>query len=586
MLDTTSTPIKEVRKTLGSCNCILVVPDGYPYESTNPLTLFSHSVLESLNSYGIVNTKYKNSITNLSNTEHIRKNKRITKEYIHPIVQYKDEIQGNNQTPLLIILQSISDNQLSENGLTTTDLVIGIGQGERRSKTHPHKPTFAPSIVTRLRLALTDNGFSTALAPSTSNLCGHEPTSLNQLFSQKNFFEDLYDPNVSSLVMSIREATLRNPQENIHQMGIAFAQAIGSFTEKMPLVRNVRRETIETNDKTDRNYIFRVQDKEENYVSLLREEYIDELAHSIQKSGLIHPLVLLQKDDGKYKILCGYRRFQALTKLGTEWVEAKIYQESDFSTEDFFDISLAENTKRRNLNPVEIGNFLESAAQELGMNNADLAEKFGQTLGIGKPNQNVSQSTIHKYRKINGIRLTGMSKDIINDIVNEKLQFTIAAELLAPIKDPDDRNRFYLDVIKTLSSTRSQAIQIKKLLEANGKQLKETLRDKTIRDAIEKALLSEHKSSAFIKYLQKKHRQFKKPKQLQFQKKVEHLRKSLFKDAQKNDFKISQPSKGRRKEITLQLKIRPDTLKATIEGLKQLADHSHQLSELFTEAKK
>jgi ParB family chromosome partitioning protein len=218
------------------------------------------------------------------------------------------------------------------------------------------------------------------------------------------------------------------------------------------------------------------------------------------------------------------------------------------------------------------------------MNNGDLAQRFGQTLGIGKPNQNVSQSTIHKYRKINSIRLSGSSKEIINDIINERLQFTIAAELLAPIQDPEDRNRFYLDVIKTLSATRSQAIQIKKLLEEDGKQLKTTLQKKEIREAIEKALLAENKCSAFIKYLQKKHSVTNTTKD-QFQKRVATLRDKLFKNAQKNDFKITQPTKGKKKEITLQVKIRPDTIDSTMAGFKRLAEDPNELSQLFTEEK-
>ncbi len=573
---------KTVHKILGNCNCVVVVADGYPYgEKTHPLTLLAAATIQSMKCYGIVNTKYKESIVNLTNTELIRKNKRITKEYLLPLVQFKEEIRGNGHVPLIVILQTAEETTLSGANIPKVDLVLGIGQGVRGKPRHPHRPTFPLSIINKLRLSLADNNFSTELAPPASIFCGHESTSLNQLFSEKNFLEDLYDPNVQSLLLTINNGSLTtNPQE-MKIMGECLAKGFEEFTEQMPLVRKVRRSSIEIATQKDQKYIFRVQDNNDSSLTMLREAYVDELAQSIEKSGLIHPLVLLQKSDGKYKILCGYRRFQALTQLNKDWIEAKIYQESDFTKEDFFDISLAENTKRRNLNPVEIGNFLERAALELGLNNASLAEKFGQTLGIGKPNQNVSQSTIHKYRKINDIRLKGESSEIINDIINEKLQFTIAAEILAPIKDAEDRNSFYYNIVKTLSATRAQAIQIKKFLEVNEKNIKSFLQEKNVQLAIEKALLTEHKCSNFIKFLQKKRPKANGKPHSHFQKNIETIRKSLFKDAPKNDFKISKPAKGKKKEITLQLKLRPDNLHEAMKKLALLSQHEKELLQLF-----
>jgi ParB family chromosome partitioning protein len=297
-------------------------------------------------------------------------------------------------------------------------------------------------------------------------------------------------------------------------------------------------------------------------------------------------LVLLQKKDGNYKILCGFRRYQALRRLNAEWVEAKIYQEGDFSQEDFFDISLAENTKRRNLNPVEIGNFLESAARDLNMNNEGLAEKFGQTLGIGKPNQTVAQSTVHKYRKLYEICVKGESKEIINDIINENLQFTIAAEILAPIKDPEDRNSFYAQIVKPLSPTRPQIIEIKKILESSSISLKKALEKDNVLSAIQRAQLTEQKGANVLKYLQQQHPRTTSKNQTEFQSRVTEIRKAIFGvGSPKNDFKISRPGKEKKDEITIQLKIRPENLADTLEKLKRLPDLQENLSQLFDTGK-
>jgi hypothetical protein len=213
------------------------------------------------------------------------------------------------------------------------------------------------------------------------------------------------------------------------------------------------------------------------------------------------------------------------------------------------------------------------------MNNSSLAERFGQTLGIGKPNQNVSQSTVHKYRKVFDICQKGESKEMINDIINENLQFTIAAEILAPIKDPEDRNSFYMQIIKALAPTRPQAIEIKKILETLSPHLRNALARDEIQVAIQKALLAEHKSDTFLKLLQKQ------PKgnirsQSEFQNKVTEIRKTIFgTDISKNDFKIDQQGKGN--ELTIQVKIRPDNIFEILTKLKGLSDLHESLTQLF-----
>jgi ParB/RepB/Spo0J family partition protein len=574
---------KQIKKILGNCNCILVVPDGYPYAGEpNPLTILAESALRTLDSFGVINTKYKRSIIDLASTGHILQNKRVTNDFLLPILKFKEEIKGNGQTPLVIILQLCPEGRFENLNHPGKNILIGIGQGERNNPSHPHKPTFAPSIVTKLRLSLADCGLTSELAPPHSDLCGHEVNSLNQLFSRKDLLEGLYDANVTSIILSFNASSLGEDMTSIQGAGSSLGKAIHSFTQKMPFVRKVKITSIDTSTAKDKNYIFRIHNVEDASNSLLREAYIDELAQSIKRSGLLHPLVLLQKKDGNYKILCGFRRFQALSRLQEEWVEAKIYQEDDFSQEDFFDISLAENTKRRNLNPIEIGNFLESAARDLNMNNEGLAAKFGQTLGIGKPNQNVAQSTIHKYRKIYGICVKEESKEIINDIINENLQFTIAAEILAPIKNPDDRNSFYTQIVKPLSPTRSQIIEIKKILEAQSDSLKNTLEKEGIQSAIQRAKLADDKGLTLLKYLQKQRPRAVSSAASEFQSKVDEIRKEIFGvDSPNSDFKISRQGKKKRGEIIIQLRIRPENMSDTLLKIKRLPDLQENLSHLF-----
>ena len=320
---------------------------------------------------------------------------------------------------------------------------------------------------------------------------------------------------------------------------------------------------------------------------MIRESYIDELARSISANGLLHPLVLLQKNDGRYKILCGFRRFQAIRRLGRQWVEAKTLNEEDFTTEDFFNISLAENTKRRNLNPIEIGNFLESAGRELGLNNARLAEQFGESLAIGKPGSNVSQSTIHKYRKLYQLRERGESPEIISDIINDRLRFSIAAEVLAPIKVPLDRDSLYLDIVKPLAPTRPQLIQIIKILRSVHPRLSKAISDPHVRKILEQAVHSSHRANSFIHALRKAGDQQPEENQQTFTSTVEALRKDVFgAKANKQDFNITRSSKGRKKSLTLHIRLQEQSMEQMVANLKQLLTDEYRLKELHKLLKK
>lgn len=78
---------------------------------------------------------------------------------------------------------------------------------------------------------------------------------------------------------------------------------------------------------------------------------IDELAFSIKKSGLIQPLAV-REENGKYFLLAGGRRLEAIKRTGASEVGARIYN-SNLSELDIKTIELSENLYRKNLTFVE-----------------------------------------------------------------------------------------------------------------------------------------------------------------------------------------------------------------------------------------
>lgn len=79
---------------------------------------------------------------------------------------------------------------------------------------------------------------------------------------------------------------------------------------------------------------------------------LDELADSIQKDGLIQPIVVRERpcEQGQYHLVAGERRFRAICQLGWSSIPAMVRPLSD---EQARIVAVAENSKRRDIGPGE-----------------------------------------------------------------------------------------------------------------------------------------------------------------------------------------------------------------------------------------
>ena len=384
---------------------------------------------------------------------------------------------------------------------------------------------------------------------------------MNQLFNRKKEHKTYYDPRVRSIQLEIKMKNFRERPDQARKTGTLLAKTFIEFIEFAKPVKKINIDDIQIKNKSDRQYIFRIVPD--------TDEEIKDLADDIKKNKLIHPLVLLQKKDGNYLFLCGYRRFQALRLLGEKWIEAKIYQEEDLSEEEFMHISLSENTKRRNLNPIDIGAFLQAAQNRLKLSLRDLAVKYGNTLEIG-----TSHGSIQKYIKLNKIREKGESKDLISDVLNGKIQFGVASEVFAFIEAEKDRDALFKQVYKRLNPTRPELKEIKKLLESMGNSINAVLKQKNVQALIKEAEESKQKAQKFIDLLRIKNddafSELKKQEK-KFDKKVLKIRKSLFgAKSTEDEFTITRPTDMEKNEIFLQFRLSDENIKINLDKITDL----------------
>jgi ParB family transcriptional regulator, chromosome partitioning protein len=82
---------------------------------------------------------------------------------------------------------------------------------------------------------------------------------------------------------------------------------------------------------------------------LFDDEKLAELSESIKQNGLLSP-ILVRKNNSKFEIIAGERRFKAAVLAGIEKIPSIIREVSDG---DSFRLSIIENIQREDLNPME-----------------------------------------------------------------------------------------------------------------------------------------------------------------------------------------------------------------------------------------
>ena len=103
------------------------------------------------------------------------------------------------------------------------------------------------------------------------------------------------------------------------------------------------------------------------------DDKIDELSQSIKEHGVIQPIIVVKNDD-RYKIVAGERRWRAAKKAGLKEIPAVIRNYSEF---EISQIALIENLQRENLNPIE-----EAIGYQMLMNKYNMTqEAVSDTIG-------------------------------------------------------------------------------------------------------------------------------------------------------------------------------------------------------------
>jgi ParB family chromosome partitioning protein len=152
-----------------------------------------------------------------------------------------------------------------------------------------------------------------------------------------------------------------------------------------------------------------------------REEALDELARSIQASGIIQPLVV-RPIGLRFQLIAGERRWRAAQRAGLGKVSVIVREVSD---ELALEMTLVENIQREDLNAIEAARAFKRLMDEFQLTQEAVAERTGK-----------DRATV-----ANAIRLLKLEPTIQDWIEEGKLTAGHGRALLA-VQDPQLRTRY------------------------------------------------------------------------------------------------------------------------------------------------
>ncbi len=102
---------------------------------------------------------------------------------------------------------------------------------------------------------------------------------------------------------------------------------------------------------------------------------LQELQASMQANGLLQPVTVRPRTDGKFELIAGERRFRAARRL--DWATIPAYIR-DVSNEQMLSLALVENLQREDLNPIEEAEGYRQLINEFGLAHHQVAQAVGK----------------------------------------------------------------------------------------------------------------------------------------------------------------------------------------------------------------
>lgn len=189
-------------------------------------------------------------------------------------------------------------------------------------------------------------------------------------------------------------------------------------------------------------------------------ESMAKLVDSITKNGVLTPITVRRKEDGRYELLSGHRRKHACICCGMKEIPAII---KELSRDEGIIYMVDSNLQREEILPSEKAfsykmkmEALNRQGQRTDLTSCPVGNKFASGVEVGLDGGD-SERQVYRY-----IRLTMLIPEILEMVDNKQVGFRPAVEL-SYLRESEQK-----DLLETMQSedrtpSLSQAIQMKQL---------------------------------------------------------------------------------------------------------------------------
>lgn len=189
------------------------------------------------------------------------------------------------------------------------------------------------------------------------------------------------------------------------------------------------------------------------------DEDMDQLVESIKERGVITPVTLRPKEDGRYEMVSGHRRKKACEIAGMTSIKADV---REMSRDDAIILMVESNLQRSVILPSEKAFSYKMRMEALnrqGQRRGDTSRPVGEKLSVTTiaKDSGDSERQVHRY-----IRLTYLIPEILQMVDAGKIAFRPAVEISYLTRD---EQKWLLEGMEYTDATPSlaQAIKLKNL---------------------------------------------------------------------------------------------------------------------------
>ena len=158
------------------------------------------------------------------------------------------------------------------------------------------------------------------------------------------------------------------------------------------------------------------------------DEDMNQLVQSVKERGIITPITLRQKEDGRYEIVSGHRRRKACELAGLERVPAEI---KELSRDEAIILMVESNLQRSIILPSEKAfsykmrlEAMKRQGQRTDLTLSPVGTKSGRSSEVITAETGDSRNQIYRY-----IRLTELIPELLDMVDENKIAFRPAVEL-------------------------------------------------------------------------------------------------------------------------------------------------------------